>query len=377
MHPTRHWAKQHWYVQHISLPILTLKPITGRVFGTSVHDSSAYASCQVVLGDHTHTLPTCVFASVEEICRRGITTPALFRLAPSPTERTLEKLTSAFDEAPCYGSRTSLVGEDISNICALLKLYLRGLPEPVFASALWPILQQITSAPQEQDETARIASLQALLHLHPPTSFSLLIYLLAFLHHLLTHSAHNGLTIPTLASLFGPALFSPRTRSATGRGCVSVMSPKLKPEGPVVLVKTFLSAKEGEEGVRVLSWILERWESVAAGLLDVDVARDMDLTTWETNFLASHPRKASNATESDGYADSDTVCSDSQEGSGKRGQKYRGFSFPASLSLEQVPVREVRNSIVIMEDAVRSTRVSSPATLWSQETGEPPSPLIR
>lgn len=45
--------------------------IAGTVFGTSVRDSSPYASSQVVLGDHSHHLPICVFASVEEICRRG------------------------------------------------------------------------------------------------------------------------------------------------------------------------------------------------------------------------------------------------------------------------------------------------------------------
>ncbi|KAF8603325.1 Rho GTPase activation protein [Ceratobasidium sp. AG-I] len=353
---------------------------SGRVFGTSIQDSSAYANCQVVLGDHTHSLPICAFASVEEICRRGITTPALFRFAPSPTERTLESLASAFEQPPYYGSRTSLAGEDISNICALLKLYLRALPEPVFSPTLWPILQQITSTPHssdpEADDATRTAAFQALLHLHPPTSFSLLTYLLSFLHHLLTHSSQNNLTIPTLATLFGPALFSPRTQSTTGRGCMSVPSPnpspKGKPEakGPVVLVKSFLSAKEGEEGVRVLSWILERWEGVAVGLLDVDVVRDLDVGSWEAGFLSSvtvRARRSSDATESD----SETAYSDnSRVGPDKQGE-YKGFPFPESVLLEQVPVREVRDSMVIIEDVHMSTRGSSPTTLWSQETGKP------
>jgi hypothetical protein len=50
---------------------LTVSLFVGSVFGTSVKNSSPYASCQVVLGEHSHNLPICVFASVEEICQRG------------------------------------------------------------------------------------------------------------------------------------------------------------------------------------------------------------------------------------------------------------------------------------------------------------------
>jgi len=154
---------------------------------------------------------------------------------------------------------------------------------------------------------------------------------------------------------------------------MSVTSPKLR---PVVLVKSFLNAKEGEEGVRVLSWILERWEGVAVGLLDVGTVRDLDIGTWEAGFLSTHSRKSSSATESEGCTDSETAYSDSSR-EGQQGQEYKGYPFPESVLVEQVPVREVRDCIVIMEDVHVSTRGSSPTTLWSQETGSNKEPMSR
>lgn len=340
------------------------------VFGTSVKNSASYASCQVVLGDHSHNLPVCVFASVEEICRRGVTTPALFRLAPPPNERTLEKLTQAFDQGPSYGANLSLAKEDISNVCALLKLYLRGLPEATLSNSLWSILQQLTLDSRTETRAARIAAVQAILHLQHPTSFSLLVYVLAFLHQLVLHGPQNGLDIPTLAGIFGPALFSPR--KGGDLGCV--MSPK--PDGPV-LVKTFLSARDMREGTRVMSWVLEHWEGIATGLLSLDIVHgtEKDIQAWEASFVAA----SESGTPHDGGLSFFGGESESEYSEGPSIElvdpaieRLEAFPFPETVKFDEVPVREVRNSIVeIAEPPPQSTRASSPATFWSQDTAQP------
>ncbi|KAG9080305.1 hypothetical protein FRC06_006806 [Ceratobasidium sp. 370] len=332
------------------------------VFGISVEESIAYASCKVVLGEHTHYLPICVFASVEEICRRGVTTPALFRIAPSQNKRTLESLTHIYDMGPTYGQTHSLANQDISNVCALLKLYLRGLPEPIFSPSLWSVLCQITLGHGEP--RTRIAAVQATFRLQARSGFSLLVYLLAFLHQLVLHGPQNGLSIPILAEMFGPPLFSPRTNTKSGG---VVLSPK--PQVPA-LVKTFRSAQDKVDGARVLGWILERWDNVAAGLLSLDVARDgEDVAEWGARFVVEQ-RRSSLDEDGSVESDSETVYSEGPPWNGKEDtEKREGFPFPEIVSVEQVPVRQVKDNIVFVDvPPPQSTRPSSPATLWSQET---------
>ncbi|CAE7114335.1 unnamed protein product [Rhizoctonia solani] len=339
----------------------------GGVFGWSVKESSPYASCQVVLGEHTHNLPICVFASVEEICQRGITEPGLFLVAPPPNERTVERLTRVFNQGPSYGAKLSLANEDTSNLCALLRLYLRGLPEAVLSDSLWPMIQQLTLFNNNDAKTtlAQVAAIQAILHLQHPTNFSLLVYLLAFLHQLVLHGPQNGLTIPVLAGIFGPALFSPRKGNTVRTGCL--MSP---PPESQVLVKTFQSARDVAEGTRVMTWVLEHWDGIATGLLSLDIVHgsEKDIPAWEASLLKGPLvlfRGDSDGQYSEGLPiDEMDLAPDN----------LAKFSFREAITVDRVPVREVRNCIVEAAEVQRSTRASSPSTLWSQETG--PNPIV-
>ncbi|CAE6470056.1 unnamed protein product [Rhizoctonia solani] len=335
----------------------------GGVFGRSAKDSSPYASCQVVLGEHCHSLPICIFASVEEICQRGIATPGLFCATPPPNERTVEKLACVFDQGPSYGARVSLAKEDISNVCALLRLYLRGLPEAALSNWFWPIIQQLTLIQNNDTRvtSAQTAAIQAILHLQHPTSFSLLVYLLAFLHQLVLHGSQNGLSIPTLAGIFGPALFSPRKGNAVRAGCV--MGP---PPESQVLVKTFQSAQDMAEGTRVMTWVLEHWDGVATGLLSLDIIHGSEkgIRAWEASLLKDPLvmfRGDSDSQYSEGLSIDNLVDS----------ALDNLLVCPEAIMVDRVPVHEVRNNTVEAVDIppFHSTRASSPATLWSQETG--------
>ncbi|CUA76522.1 Rho GTPase-activating protein 29 [Rhizoctonia solani] len=317
-----------------------------------------------------HNLPICVFASVEEICRRGISAPGLFLAAPPPNERTIENLTRAFDQGPSYGVGMSLAKEDISNICALLKLYFRGLPEAVLSRSLWPIIQQLTLVHNNDAKTtsAQVAAIQAILHLQHSTNFSLLVYIFAFLHQLVLHGSQNGLSIPMLAGIFGPALFSPRKGNTVRMGCL--MSP---PPESQVLVKTFQSAQDVAEGTRVMTWVLEHWDGIATGLLSLDIVHgsEKDIPAWEASLLkgslamfrgdSDHPYNEGPSIDEMVDPALDNLIQ---------------LPLPEAIIVDRVPVREVRNSIVEAMEVPppHSTRASSPATFWSQETG--PNPMV-
>ncbi|KAL5638906.1 hypothetical protein ACGC1H_003313 [Rhizoctonia solani] len=344
----------------------------GGVFGRSVKESSPYASCQVVLGEHSHNLPICVFASVEEICRRDIAAPGLFLVAPPLNERTVEKLTRRFNQGPSYGVGVSLAKEDTSNICALLNLYLRALPETVLSHSLWPIIQQLTLVHNNGVKTtsAQVAAIQAILHLQHSTNFSLLVYLFAFLHQLVLHGSQNGLTISTLAGIFGPALFSPRKSNAVRTGFLINPSPESQ-----VLVKTFQSAHDVAEGTRVMTWVLEHWDGIATGLLSLDIVHgsEKDIPAWEASLLKGSLamfRGDSDGQYSEGLPIDETVDSALDN--------LVELHFPEAITVDRVPVHEVCNSIVVLGvPPPHSTRASSPATFWSQETGPNPTAVSR
>ncbi|EUC56832.1 FAM13A protein [Rhizoctonia solani AG-3 Rhs1AP] len=342
----------------------------GGVFGRSIKESSPYASCQVVLGEHSHNLPICVFASVEEICRRGVAASGLFLVSPPLNKRTVEKLTCRFDQGPSYGVGVSLAKEDTSNICALLKLYLRALPEAVLSHSLWSIIQQLTLV-HNNDVTVtpvQVAAIQAILHLQHPTSFSLLVYLFAFLHQLVLHGSQNGLTIPTLAGIFGPTIFSPRKANAVRTGCSINPSPENQ-----VLVKTFQSAHDVAEGTRVMTWVLEHWDGIATGLLSLDIVHgsEKDIPAWEASWLKGS--LAMFRGDSDGQYSEGARIDESVD---PTLDNLVELHFPEAITVDRVPVHEVCNSIVEIPPP-HSTRASSPATFWSQETGPNPTAVSR
>ncbi|QRW22748.1 hypothetical protein RhiXN_07784 [Rhizoctonia solani] len=298
-------------------------------------------------------------------------TPGLFCVAPPPSERTLEKLACTFDQGPSYGVKTSLAKEGISNVCALLRLYLRGLPEAVLSNWFWPIIQRLTLIENSDMRitSAQTAAIQAILHLQHPTSFSLLVYLLAFLHQLALHGSQNGLSIPILAGIFGPALFSPRKGNAVRAGCV--ISP---PPENQVLVKTFQSVQDVAEGTRVMTWVLEHWDGIATGLLSLDIVHGSEkgIQAWEANLFKDPLvmfRGESDGQYSEGLSTNEIL----EPGPDNL------LVCPEMIMVDRVPVHEVRNSTVKAAEIppFHSTRTSSPATLWSQETGPNPIAVSR
>ena len=146
-----------------------------------------------------------------------------------------------FDTGPLFGADVSLRGEALSDICALLRLYLEALRYSPLNSAVfdafqsWCILstfdsQRIastdpkTSAPsiqlvydlqatdKEEDLWAEIAS--TLFKLLPAANGSLLSYMMCFSCKVLYHSSQNHLKVEEVCRMFAGILLAPNRLSS-------------------------------------------------------------------------------------------------------------------------------------------------------------------
>ncbi|CAE6449945.1 unnamed protein product [Rhizoctonia solani] len=151
------------------------------------------------------------------------------------------------------------------------------------------------------------------------------------------------------------------------------MSP---PPETQVLVKTFQSAWDVAEGTRVMSWVLEHWDGIATGLLSLDIVHgsERDIPAWEASLLKG-PLVMFRGDSDGQYSEVPSI----DEIVDPALDNLVQFSFTEAISVDRVPVHKVRNNLVEAAQVPRphSTRASSPATFWSQETGPNPSVVSR
>lgn len=216
------------------------RTMKGSVFGCPLEDSDAF-SCVTVIGGQKHLIPIIIFFLIEEIYARGMRTPGFMRIA-GKTEK-IDALAEIFERPPFYGDGTDLSGEDIHVLCSLFKRYLRALPEPLMSRELFHILWshcvRQPAVPDQDNLQNAISTSQCLMRLMPPRSFSLFIYVVAFLSQIPLFP-QNKFSLTGIAKVFGPALFSPRTQ------------------------------RKGvdERPMHALKWLLENWSLITEGILD-------------------------------------------------------------------------------------------------------------
>ncbi|TBU23021.1 hypothetical protein BD311DRAFT_742663 [Dichomitus squalens] len=119
-------------------------------------------------GGYQHPIPWVVYACIEELNRTGIYEQGLFRAVPNRSR--LDKLVAVFDRPtslfkgpesgplcpPCTptpsNTRASLRKESTADVCALLKSYLDGLPEPLLDESIIIALHCLCVVPSELRE---------------------------------------------------------------------------------------------------------------------------------------------------------------------------------------------------------------------------------
>ncbi|KAJ3284812.1 hypothetical protein HK104_009766 [Borealophlyctis nickersoniae] len=81
-------------------------------------------------------IPVLVYECIRFIRANGLKTNGLFRVNGS--ERRISQLAVQFDTSPAYGMGCSFEGFAVYDVADFLKKYLRGLPEPLFTTDLYP-----------------------------------------------------------------------------------------------------------------------------------------------------------------------------------------------------------------------------------------------
>ncbi|WRT67622.1 uncharacterized protein IL334_004594 [Kwoniella shivajii] len=280
----------------------TISPQEGPAFGVPLSEAPPGSWCTSLIGGQKHELPLVVFTVVEEIYRRGMSQPGIFRLAGDGIR--ISHLTKVFNLPPLYGDSLAINQEPIHNLTGLVKRYVRDLPEPILDESLFPaflafcvendednlhdgtkigdlsdsnnttineskeeeknvstsIMEDLTKLPLE----TRILAAQILLKLLPPLQFSLFIYLLAFLGQLPLFP-DNRLNIESISIIFGPAMCAARGKGISGLGpTVSGQSSRKDGFDPDQ-VSDLVSKSQS-----VLGWLLRNWSGISEKVLEED-----------------------------------------------------------------------------------------------------------
>ncbi|KAM6981758.1 rho GTPase-activating protein 4a isoform 1-T1 [Tautogolabrus adspersus] len=143
-------------------------------------------------------IPIVVESCIRYINLNGLHHEGIFRV-PGP-QMEVNNLKDLFErgEDPLAEQRY-----DLDSVAGVLKLYFRGLENPLF-----PIdsTSQLLEHTQIKNETERAAQLKMVISSYPEPVIIVMRYLFAFLHHISQYSDENMMQPYNLAVCFGPSL---------------------------------------------------------------------------------------------------------------------------------------------------------------------------
>ncbi|XP_076027953.1 rho GTPase-activating protein 4-like isoform X1 [Genypterus blacodes] len=143
-------------------------------------------------------IPIVVKSCIRFINLNGLQHEGIFRVPGAQVE--VNKLRDAFEQG---GDPLAEQNCDLDLVAGVLKLYFRGLENPLF-----PIqsTSQLLELVQIEKEAERAAQLKAVVSSFPAPAIVVMRYLFAFLHHVSQYSDENMMQPYNLAVCFGPSL---------------------------------------------------------------------------------------------------------------------------------------------------------------------------
>ncbi|KAI6176725.1 SH2 motif and Protein kinase C and RhoGAP domain containing protein [Aphelenchoides bicaudatus] len=148
---------------------------------------------------HNVEVPPVLTLCIDEINRRGLHMEGIYRVSGSHDQ--MDKLRKQFDA--CHP--VNLEQEDIHNVCGLLKLYLRLLPQQLVPFMVFQnLLKAYNSSRNTREKTLRCQ--QALDELHEYNLYTLQV-LLDHLRLVAEHSNYNKMTTENICTIFSPTIF--------------------------------------------------------------------------------------------------------------------------------------------------------------------------
>ncbi|KAF9490184.1 hypothetical protein BDN71DRAFT_1511526 [Pleurotus eryngii] len=245
------------------------------VFGVHLRQVSMYASGFLPLASEprscAYEIPLVASMTIQELQERGVNSALPF-LHPKPASRArILHLCQLFDSSPYYPPSAPPFSESTTELCALLKMYILALPEPIFSEAvsegLWrwcirPSLEEndlraLESRkdfrPTAEGTRTRIAAL--LFRLLPSANVGLLVHLLDFFSRFGTHDVPEGTKMEEgtpgsqteyteAGRLFGEAIFG---SSSGGQKSKSRQGAKIPGNA---------------RAVSIMLWVLRCWSSI-------------------------------------------------------------------------------------------------------------------
>ncbi|XP_069705214.1 uncharacterized protein [Periplaneta americana] len=148
------------------------------------------------LGD-PDIIPRPVMPMLQQVFTKGPFTQGIFRksanarLVKELRERLDSGLELAFDHIPVLA------------VAALLKEFLRSLPDPLLGSALYPLYMEALECRDEQEKLIRVKSVLEQL---PQANVTLLSHFLCVLHHIARRASQNLMSAANLGVCVGPSL---------------------------------------------------------------------------------------------------------------------------------------------------------------------------
>jgi hypothetical protein len=108
------------------------------VMKTALCKSIEYASvqCESETSFNVRRIPILVHECVKHLKSCGLKSNGIFRVNGS--EKRMAQLAILFDEGPKFGYGFQFEGYSVYDVADVLKKYIRGLPEPLLTTDLYP-----------------------------------------------------------------------------------------------------------------------------------------------------------------------------------------------------------------------------------------------
>ncbi|KAJ9577110.1 hypothetical protein L9F63_006318, partial [Diploptera punctata] len=148
------------------------------------------------LGD-SDTIPRPVMTMLQQIFLKGPFTQGIFR--KSANARTVRELRERLDS----GSEIAMDHISVLAVAALLKEFLRSLPDPLLGSSLYSLYMEALEC---RDEHEKLIKMKSVLGQLPHANMTLLMHFICVLHHIDRRSQQNLMSATNLGVCVGPSL---------------------------------------------------------------------------------------------------------------------------------------------------------------------------
>ncbi|KAK3835135.1 MAG: Rho GTPase activation protein [Linnemannia elongata] len=169
------------------------KPVPESIFGMSL---------QEYVDKHKHPIPLVIIKCSEAIDRAWLNREGIYRVSGRHAQiMNLKRLFDSDEEGVDFTN--PVYSEDCTSIAAVLKIYLRELPQPLFPFALNERIAY-SSIP---DRNVRLGELKGRLKALPGCNIDTLQFLIEHLRRIYDHVETNKMTLDNLSMIFTPAIF--------------------------------------------------------------------------------------------------------------------------------------------------------------------------